>query len=264
METNLGSKQLIKKHEFLRVIIQCLYSLGYGKSAVCLESESGIAYKSVEFETLESHIRYANWDACIDTLNTLNGLSSDTRASALFLVLKQWFVENLNRGEDSLTLEILQKRISGLEVGREKVHNLAFGLLALKELGLDKGDDPDVVDKFRKDLLMELEKALPPPITLPDRRLEYLVEMALWSQIDKCVFHNSVDGISLYEDHHCDGSQFPIKTIQILTNHINEVWYVQFSNNGSYLASSSSDKTAIIWKEKFIHDFLQDELEVEE
>lgn len=79
------------------------------KSAVCLESESGIAYKSVEFETLESHIRYANWDACIDTLNTLNGLSSDTRASALFLVLKQWFVENLNRGEDSLTLEILQK-----------------------------------------------------------------------------------------------------------------------------------------------------------
>ncbi|KAM3325692.1 WD repeat-containing protein WDS isoform X3 [Capsicum chacoense] len=248
METNLGSKQLIKKHEFLRVIIQCLYSLGYGKSAVCLESESGIAYKSVEFETLESHIRYANWDACIDTLNTLNGLSSDTRASALFLVLKQLFVENLNRGEDSITLEILQKRISGLEVGRETVHNLAFGLLALKELGLDKGDDPDVVDKFRKDLLMELEKALPPPITLPDRRLEYLVEMALWSQIDKCVFHNSVDGISLYEDHHCDGSQFPIKTIQILTNHINEVCYVQFSNNGSYLASSSSDKTAIIWK----------------
>lgn len=35
---------------------------------------------------------------------------------------------------------------------------------------------------------------------------------------------------------------------QILTEHENEVWFVQFSNNGEYLASSSSDCTAIIWK----------------
>ncbi|MCE2055782.1 hypothetical protein HAX54_043383 [Datura stramonium] len=249
METplaNLGSKHLIKKHEFVRVIIQCLYSLGYGKSAVCLESESGIDYKSDEFGTLESYIRAANWDACIDSVSRLNGLTNETRASALFLVLKQWLLEYLNRGDDSLALEILQKKISGLEVGKDKVHRLAFGFLSLKELGLDKVDT-DIYD-FRKNLLMELEKVLPPPITLPDRRLEYLVEMAVWSQINNCVFHNSVDAVSLYEDHHCNGSQFPTKTIQILSNHTNEVWYVQFSNNGSYLASSSSDFTAIIWK----------------
>ncbi|CAI0426714.1 unnamed protein product [Linum tenue] len=34
----------------------------------------------------------------------------------------------------------------------------------------------------------------------------------------------------------------------ILTEHKNEVWFVQFSNNGEYLASSSSDCTAIVWK----------------
>ncbi|CAN4093425.1 unnamed protein product [Withania somnifera] len=247
MEANLGSKQLIKKHEFVRVIIQCLYSLGFRKSAVCLELESGIAYKSDEFETLESHIRDANWDACIESLNRLYGLTNETRASALFLVLKQWFLEHLYLGEDSLALETLQKKISCLQVEKDKVHRLAFGLVSLKELGLDK-EDPDVINNFRKNLVTELEKVLPPPITLPERRLEYLVEMALWSQIDKCVFHNSVDAISLYEDHHCDGSQFPTKTTQILTNHTNEVWYVQFSNNGNYLASSSSDNTAIIWE----------------
>jgi WD40 repeat protein len=39
--------------------------------------------------------------------------------------------------------------------------------------------------------------------------------------------------------------------LQILTEHKNEVWFVQFSNNGDYLASSSSDCTAIIWKVLF-------------
>lgn len=35
--------------------------------------------------------------------------------------------------------------------------------------------------------------------------------------------------------------------LQVLTEHSDEVWFVQFSNNGKYLASSSSDRTAIIW-----------------
>lgn len=36
--------------------------------------------------------------------------------------------------------------------------------------------------------------------------------------------------------------------LQILMAHKNEVWFVQFSNNGKYLATASSDCTAIIWK----------------
>lgn len=39
--------------------------------------------------------------------------------------------------------------------------------------------------------------------------------------------------------------------MQILKEHKNEVWFVQFSNNGDYLASSSSDCTAIIWQVLF-------------
>ncbi|XP_020247113.1 WD repeat-containing protein 26 isoform X2 [Asparagus officinalis] len=37
---------------------------------------------------------------------------------------------------------------------------------------------------------------------------------------------------------------------KILHDHKNEVWFVQFSNSGKYLASSSSDCTAIIWMVK--------------
>lgn len=35
---------------------------------------------------------------------------------------------------------------------------------------------------------------------------------------------------------------------QILDAHDDEVWFVQFSHNGKYLASASNDRTAIIWE----------------
>jgi WD40 repeat protein len=38
------------------------------------------------------------------------------------------------------------------------------------------------------------------------------------------------------------------KLLQILCAHSDEVWFLQFSNNGKYLASASNDKSAIIWK----------------
>lgn len=103
-------------------------------------------------------------------------------------------------------------------------------------------------DESRRRLVAELQELLPPPITVPSRRLEYLVEMALVAQRDSCVYHNSTSGISLYQDHSCRRDQIPTTTLQILDNHENEVWFVQFSNSGKFLASSSSDCTAIIWK----------------
>lgn len=209
----IGSRGIIKKHEFLRIVIQCLHSLGYKKTAACLESESGISCKSLEFQSLESQISNANWDDCIGSLNKLKGLSDETRASALFYVFKQCMLECVSRGDNSLALEILRNQISRLQVGKERVHKLAVGLISLKELGLSK-NDYEVIQELRKRLLVELEKLLPPPITLPERRLEHLVEMAIAGQIDTCTYHTS-DMISLYEDHHCTREDFPTETIQV-------------------------------------------------
>ncbi|KAA8550682.1 hypothetical protein F0562_002366 [Nyssa sinensis] len=245
--TMLGRKGLIRKHEFVRIIIQCLYTLGYKESAVCLESESRISYKSMEFGLLESQILNADWDGCIHNLYGIEDLMDETRSLALFLVFKQRLLEYLSRGDDSSALAVLRKQISALHLGSEKVHNLAFGMLSLKEVGLGKIDD-DVIHELRERLLVELEKLLPPPIIFPERRLEHLVETAVNAQIDSCIYHNSFDMISLYQDHHCGRDQIPTDTVQILMDHKNEVWFVQFSNNGEYLASSSSDCTAIIWK----------------
>ncbi|XWS36513.1 hypothetical protein CRYUN_Cryun20dG0091100 [Craigia yunnanensis] len=245
--TTLGPKGLINKHEFVRVIIQCLYSFGYKMSASCLESESGIRCKSVDFDLLESQILSGDWDNCIVTVNKIKDLKDDTRSSVLFLVLKQCFLEYLNHGRDSLALSVLQKQVPTLHMSKEKVHKLAYNILSAKEMELGKLDE-DIICELRKSLAMELWKQLPPPIVLPERRLEHLVETSVTSQIDSCMYHNSQDVGSLYEDHCCGRDQIPTETVQILTDHNNEVWFVQFSNNGEYLASSSSDCTAIIWK----------------
>lgn len=241
--TCLGPKGLIKKHEFVRVIIQCLHSLGFHKSASCLESESGISYKSKEFEVLESEILNANWEECIKSLNGIKGLTDETRSSALFLVLQQCLLECLSHGDDSTALDYLQKRVSALKVGTEKVHSLALSMLFTKEKG-----SGNKINELREKLLGELEKLLPPPLMVPERRLEHLVETTVASQIDCCLYHNSPGPVSLYADHCCGRDQIPTETVQILTAHRNEVWFVQFSNSGEYLASASSDCTAIIWK----------------
>ncbi|XP_054819630.1 WD repeat-containing protein WDS homolog isoform X3 [Prosopis cineraria] len=243
----LGSKGLIKKIEFVRIIIQCLYALGYSKSASCLELESGISFKSAEFRLLESQILNGDWDGCVSTLNLMKDMIDETRESALFLVFRQCLLEYLSCGQDTLALNVLRNQVSSLHVDKCKVHSLANSMLSLKdtELGLIDGS---IVHDLRRKLLADLEKLIPPPITVPERRLEHLVEATLTAWTDSCMYHSSSDPISLYEDHCCSRDNIPTETTQILTGHKNEVWFVQFSNNGEYLASSSNDCTAIIWK----------------
>lgn len=211
--TPLGPKGLIRKHEFVRIIIQCLLSLGFAKSASCLELESGISYKSKEFELIESEILNSKWDECIKFLSGVKGLSDEIRSSALFLVIKHYLKECMSRGDDSAALDFLQKRVSDLKMGTEKVHNLAFDMISTNVTGGSEANDN--VCESRKRLLDELENLLPSPIALPERRLEHLVETNIASQIDSCLYHNFSGAVSIYEDHCCGRDQIPTETLQV-------------------------------------------------
>ncbi|KAL2344941.1 hypothetical protein Fmac_006226 [Flemingia macrophylla] len=245
----LGSKGMIRRHEFVRIIIQCLYSLGYANSASCLESESGVSYRSNEFQFLESLVLDGSLVDCIDYLNSIKDALGETAESALFLVFRQCVMEYLSCGEDALALGVLRKQVSALDVDKYKVHGLAKCLLSLKDRELGQVDDGGRgVHDLRRRLLRDLEKLFSPPIVVPEARLEHLVESTVAAWLDSCIYHSSSDAVSLYEDHCCSRDEIPTTTTQILNGHKNEVWFVQFSNNGEYLASSSNDCTAIIWK----------------
>lgn len=212
----LGSKGFLKKHEFIRILVQCLYSLGFKKSASCLEYESNISYKSADFEVLEKQVLSGNWDSCLAVLDRIfDNSKDDTRNMALYLVFKQCLIEYLKRGDVSLALNVLRKQAPMLRMGKDKIHRLACDIVYSKEM--ESGEvDSCLVQDLRIKLLVELEKLIPLPIVFPERRLEHLVETAVMDQIDTCLYHNSWDAVSLYKDHCCGRDQIPSETVQVL------------------------------------------------
>ncbi|KAG5412295.1 hypothetical protein IGI04_008614 [Brassica rapa subsp. trilocularis] len=58
----------------------------------------------------------------------------------------------------------------------------------------------------------------------------------------------SYSDLSLFSYHYCDKRKIPSETLQVLSEHTDEVWFLTFSHDGKCLASSSKDKTAILWE----------------
>lgn len=86
---------------------------------------------------------------------------------------------------------------------------------------------------------------------IPQRRLATLLDQAAMHQQNRCLYHNTPVNWrtwSLYADHRCDKDGFPRVTTAILDAHSDEVWNLQWSHNGEYLASAGKDQTAIIWR----------------
>lgn len=82
---------------------------------------------------------------------------------------------------------------------------------------------------------------------IPEHRLASLLHQVKQAQISKCLYHNTANSPSLYSDHLCPRDQFPLSTIEILTDHTDEVWFLEFSHDGTRLASASQDASVLVW-----------------
>ncbi|KAG4924130.1 hypothetical protein AAZX31_18G108800 [Glycine max] len=244
----IGSKGVIKREEFVRIITKALYSLGYKKSGVRLEEESGIPLHSSVVNLFMQQILDGHWDESIVTLNKIGLADENVVQAASFLILEQKFFELLDGEKVMDALKTLRTEITPLCSDSSRIRELSSRMLSpCGQVGSSKRDI--VLVRSRSKLLEELQKLLPPTVLIPEKRLEHLVEQALVLQREACLFHNSLDKeMSLYSDHHCGKTQIPSRTSQILEAHDDEVWYVQFSHNGKYLASASNDRSAIIWE----------------
>jgi WD repeat-containing protein 26 len=89
---------------------------------------------------------------------------------------------------------------------------------------------------------------IPSSVMIPPRRFDVLLEQAREFQRRSCEYHNTSEPFSLYTNHSCGRESFPGVTTLILAEHEDEVWDLQWSHNGCYLATASSDQTAIIWR----------------
>ena len=83
---------------------------------------------------------------------------------------------------------------------------------------------------------------------IPEHRLATLLDQVKRNQISECLYHNPSTALSLFSDHICDRSQFPLRTILELSQHSGEVYYLAFSHDGRYLASSGADNAVVIYE----------------
>lgn len=217
-EDMVGSKGIIRRVEFVRIITKALYSLGYERSGALLEEESGIYLHSSIVNQFRKHILSGSWNESISTLNKIGLVDEKILKSASFLILEQKLFEHLENGRFMDALKTLRSEITPLHISDKQIHELAgcivspskFALRTLETQGLD-------VANSRLKLLEDLQKLLPPTIMIPERRLEHLVEQALNVQREACFFHNSLDScLSLYSDHQCGRDQIPSRTMQVI------------------------------------------------
>lgn len=89
--------------------------------------------------------------------------------------------------------------------------------------------------------------SISPSVMIPEHRLAVLLDEVKDSWISNCMYHNTAASPSLYLDHSCERDDFPTKAMLDLRHHKDEVWFLQYSNDGTKLASTSKDCTIIIY-----------------
>ncbi|XP_009758206.1 WD repeat-containing protein 26 homolog [Nicotiana tabacum] len=248
----VGTKGVVKKVEFVRILAEALYSLGYNKTGAHLEEESGIPLQSAVVKLFMQQILDGKWDESVATLHKIGVVDEKVVQLASFLILEQKFLELLDEKKVKDALKTLRTEIGPLCINTDRVRELSLCVLSpLQQVRAVASGQVVVRAKSRRKLLEELQKLLPPTVVIPEQRLIHLVEQALDLQLDACRFHNSLVGeMSLLTDHQCGRDQIPSQTLQILRNHSDEVWFLQFSHDGKYLASSAADCSVIIWEVK--------------
>jgi WD40 repeat protein len=89
---------------------------------------------------------------------------------------------------------------------------------------------------------------LPTGVIMPPKRLATLFNQARKYQEGNCVYHSGYPAETLLSDHRCKREVFPTVATHVLAEHTDEVWTIQWSRDGRYLASAGKDMSIIIWK----------------
>jgi hypothetical protein len=214
----VGSQGQIRKVEFVRIIEQALFALGYQQAGATLEEESGIRLQSPVVTKFREDVLAGRWDESVATLAKLGISEEEILKSASFLILQQKFLESLESGDTIGGLKTLRTEITPLGINIPRVHQLAsFIVFSSRDVLLESAEWEGAGQDSRQRVLEELQQLLPPSIMVPEKRLEHLVEQALEVQRESCVFHNSADhALSLYADHRCSRDQIPTETLQVI------------------------------------------------
>lgn len=249
------------REEVTRILIQGLLDMGYSTTANQLTHESGYELENASVAAFRSAILTGDWPRAEEILMTSRIQDGNTgqygdelvlaegadRGQMLFWIRQQKFLELLDQRDLSSALMVLRQELTPLGHDIHQLHTLSTLLMCPPEDLRAKAHWPGSIEESRLALLQELARSIAPSVMIRDHRLAELFDGVKQSQINHCLYHNTAETPSLYSDHMCSREDFPLRTIVQLDDHSGEVWHVQFSHDGTKLASASQDRTVIIY-----------------
>ncbi|KAI9061512.1 WD40 repeat-like protein [Trametes sanguinea] len=242
----------VDREEFVRLVIQSLRDVGYMESAATLEAESGYIMETPEVAEFRRCILNASWDSAEAALARLGVTEGEGLWEARFLIAKQKYLEYLEAGKTTAALHVLRNELAPLNPELDHLHALSSLMMCSDPADLRQQVGWDGASgSSRRRLLMDLQRYIPSSVMIPQRRFATLLEQARAYQQSRCLYHNVPlrnQPYSLYTDHMCDRNAFPRVTTAVLSVHEDEVWNLEWSHSGRFLATASKDKTAIIWR----------------
>lgn len=241
--------------DIVRLIGQHLKTVGLNRTAELLMVESGCRLDHPAAAKFRQHVMDADWTKADHDLQELKPLleNSQNLTEMKFLLLEQKYLEYLEEGRVLDALHVLRNELTPLQHNTARVHQLSSYMMCSGTQELHSRTNWEGKGlKSRTALMDKLQTYLPASIMLPPRRLQALLTQAVELQAQKCSYHNTtvgmgLDTVSLLVDHCCPQEHFPTYCIQILNEHCDEVWFCQFSPDGTKLATGSKDSNVIIW-----------------
>ena len=227
-----------------------LYDLGYKDSARTLENESGYAIETSQVGEFRRTILNGDWELAEKILEDLEFQPKVSLDEMRFMIRRQQYLELLESGDSDNALIALRSKVTPLKCREEERHDLAKVLMFAPDeiCQYAKWDSTDL--EPRSILSESLLQHVSPMTMIPPHPLNTSFEQARQTQISNTNYWMGDVKFSLYKDIGDDQSKFPTRTIKTLTDHKDEVWFFEFSHDGGYLATASSDKTVIVWKMK--------------
>ncbi|CAE6420686.1 unnamed protein product [Rhizoctonia solani] len=239
------------REQVVRTILQALRDVGYTEAAATLERESGYQLESDDVAQLRHAVTHGLWDDAPSFLRRL-GVTGDYERTARFLISQQKYLEQLETLQPTAALQTLRGELVAYCSDPERLHYLSSLIMCASGADvMERAHWDGALGTSRPKLLAELQRLISPSVMLPPRRLDTLLSHARSFQRSSCTHHAGSQAdktFSLYVNHSCSRTQFPTLTTHILAEHLDEVWRLEWSHNGRFLASASQDKTAIIWK----------------
>ncbi|EFQ93082.1 hypothetical protein PTT_09656 [Pyrenophora teres f. teres 0-1] len=271
------------REEVTRILIQSLTDLGYHSAAGALCKESGFQLEGPTVAAFRSSVLNGDWEEAEELLfgsTTYDnigvvGLNASygkpwgksgslpssqhspgltlaegaNREVMLFWLKQQKYLELLERRDLSKALAVLRQELTPLNQDVSRLHALSALIMCQSAEDLRQQAQWDGANgESRMHLLSDLSKSISPSIMIPEHRLSVLLDEVKEGWIANCLYHNTAASPSLYLDHNCERDDFPTKAVLDLRHHKDEVWFLQYSNDGTKLASTSKDTTIIIYE----------------